>query len=188
MVKKMSTKQQVYYTENNVKQWIHSIIRQMSADGFKPDYIVGITRGGLTPASMLSYYLEIPMCTLNVSFRENGGEELESNLWLAEEAFGYMTQSKESESTFDIAAAKNILIVDDINDTGRTIKWIKDDWENGCLPMDERWEEVWGHNVKFAVMINNEASEFKDVDYAGLTINKHEDPTWCVFPWEEWWR
>ena len=186
MVKKMFTKQ-VYYTENNVKQWMHSIMRQMNVDDFKPDYIVGISRGGLTPATMLSYYLDIPMCTLNVSFREGVGT-LESNLWMAEDAFGYITQSKESGSRFDIDAAKNILIVDDINDSGHTIQWIKDDWENGCFPFDERWEEVWGHNVRFAVMVNNESSDFKDVDYVGLSINKLEEPVWCVFPAEEWWR
>jgi len=39
-----------------------------------------------------------------------------------------------------------------------------------------------------AVMINNEASDFTDVDYVGLNINKLEEPIWCVFPWEEWWR
>jgi hypothetical protein len=37
-------------------------------------------------------------------------------------------------------------------------------------------------------MVNNEASDFKDVNYVGQSINKLEEPIWCVFPWEEWWR
>ena len=85
-------------------------------------------------------------------------------------------------------STKNILIVDDINDTGATLNWIREDWRSGCLPDDPAWEEIWGNNVRTAVMINNEASEFTDVDYVGLSINKLEDPIWCVFPWEEWWR
>jgi hypoxanthine phosphoribosyltransferase len=184
----------VYYTDKTIKSWMHDIIQTMYADDFKPDYIVGITRGGLTPASMLSYYLRTPMVALDVSFREDSEVGQESNLWLAEEAFGYVSSIDQDgmEDPGDkpnyALNAKNILIVDDINDTGRTLQWIKDDWESGCLPTNERWEGVWHNNVRFAVMINNEASEFKNIDYAGLHINKLEEPIWCVFPWEEWWR
>ena len=39
---------------------------------------------------------------------------------------------------------KNILIVDDINDTGATFNWIKEDWPSGCLPMDTRWGSSLG--------------------------------------------
>jgi hypoxanthine phosphoribosyltransferase len=81
-----------------------------------------------------------------------------------------------------------ILVVDDINDSGATLNWIREDWRESCLPNDPHWNYVWCNNVRVAVMINNEASEFKDVDYVGLTINKLEEPIWCVFPWEEWWR
>ena len=45
---------------------------------------------------------------------------------------------------------KNILIVDDINDTGATFNWIKKDWQSGCLPDNEAWNNVWGNNVRFA--------------------------------------
>jgi hypoxanthine phosphoribosyltransferase len=112
------------------------------------------------------------MHTLKVSLRDDDSGP-ESNLWMAEEAFN-MT--------------KEILIVDDINDTGSTLNWIRQDWQSSCLPGHKDWESVWGNNVRVAVMINNEASNFKDVDYVGLNINKLEEPIWCVFPWEEWWR
>lgn len=168
----------IYYSEKTVKSWIHDIIRAMNVDDWRPDYIVGLTRGGLVPATMLSHYLDIPMHTLKVSLRDdNSGPE--SNLWMAEDAFGY---------DGPVGAEKNILIVDDINDSGATLNWIRQDWEESCLPGDERWADVWGHNVRVAVMINNEASEFTDVDYVGMSINKLEEPVWCVFPWEEWWR
>lgn len=156
--------------------YIHNILRQIAYDKWKPDYIVGITRGGLVPAVMISHYLEVPMHTLNVSLRDSTiGPE--SNLWMAEDAFGY-----EEGST-----KKNILIVDDINDSGATINWIKDDWRSGCLPNDERWDQVWGHNVRFAFVVNNEASEFKQPDYVGLYINKDENNAWIDFPYEDWW-
>lgn len=170
----------VFYKEATVKGWVHNIIRSMASDGWRPDYVVGLTRGGLVPATMLSHYLEVPMECLKVSLRdsENGPE---SNLWMAEDAYGY-------NGPVGLPSAKNILIVDDINDSGATLNWIREDWRASCLPDDERWDHVWGQNVRVAVMVNNDASEFTDVDYAGLIINKLEEPIWCVFPWEEWWR
>ena len=178
----------VYYKDSTVRAWLHDIIRAMNADGWKPDYIVGLTRGGLVPATMLSHYLEVPMETLKVSLRDSDHGP-ESNLWMAEEAFGYVPKEEQILADFDYSInAKNILVVDDINDTGATLNWIRKDWASGCLPDHERWKTVWGNNVRFAVLINNEASEFKDVDYTGMSINKLEEPIWCVFPWEEWWR
>jgi uncharacterized protein len=170
----------VYYKESTVRAWLHDIIRAMNADSWRPDYIVGLTRGGLVPATMLSHYLDVPMHTLKVSLRDdNAGPE--SNLWMAEDAYGYHTPDDQDP--------KRILIVDDINDSGATLNWIRDDWQRSCIPDDTaRWDQIWGNTTRFAVMVNNEASEFKDVNYAGQSINKLEEPIWCVFPWEEWWR
>ena len=169
----MSTK--VYCTQQQVNSWVQNIIRELSQEGWVPDYVVGITRGGLVPAVMISQYLNVPLHTLGVSLRDTTTGP-ESNLWMAEDALGY-EQDK-----------KKILIVDDINDSGATINWIKQDWPSGCLPDDESWDTVWGSNVRFAVLINNEASEFKNPDYVGTYVNKLENPAWFVFPWENWWE
>jgi hypoxanthine phosphoribosyltransferase len=179
----------VYYKDSTIKAWLHDIIRAMNADEWRPDYIVGLTRGGLIPATMLSHYLDVPMHTLKVSLRDSDAEYQESNLWMAEDAFGYVPQDETVLADFDYSiTAKKILIVDDINDSGATLNWIITDWQDSCLPTHPRWESVWGRNVRTAVLINNEASDFTDVDYSGLNINKLEEPIWCVFPWEEWWR
>lgn len=173
----------IYYTDQQIKAWTHDIMRAMAADRWRPDYVVGLTRGGLTPANLISQYLDVRMETLKVSLRDSNGQP-ESNCWMSEDAFGY--EVHDSMASGD--GRKQILIVDDINDSGATLNWIKQDWQSTCLPNDPRWvDEIWNHNVRFAVLVNNEASEFKDVDYAGTTINKLEDPAWIVFPWEEWW-
>jgi hypoxanthine phosphoribosyltransferase len=89
----------------------------------------------------------------------------------------------------DAFNGKKILIVDDINDSGATLSWIKSDWPSGCLPDDDKWKDIWNKSVRVAVLYDNEVSESTlEVDYSAENINKFNDPQWIVFPWEEWWR
>jgi hypoxanthine phosphoribosyltransferase len=160
----------IYLSWNDVQQQVQELIRQMCLDGWTPDYIVGLTRGGLTPATLISQYLDVPMNTLKVSLRDDS--ECESNLWMAEDAF----------------EGKNILIVDDINDSGATLNWIRQDWQSGCINNDPRWADIWGGNVRVAVLVDNQASGNEiEISYSAQEINKLEDPCWIVFPWEDWW-
>jgi hypoxanthine phosphoribosyltransferase len=107
---------------------------------------------------------------------------------MAEDAFGYVSKIDRddvwSKSTSDPKVKKNILVVDDINDTGATFAWIKQDWQSGCLPDDPNWDTVWGQNVRFAVMTENLSSEFEEVNYHWHEVNKAEDDVWLVYPWE----
>jgi hypoxanthine phosphoribosyltransferase len=165
----------VHYTWKDIEHMIHSINNLMYADQWRPDYVVGLTRGGLVPAVMLSNMTGIKMHTLDVRFRD--GDTQESNAWMAEDAFGM----PEADSG---GAGKNILIFDDINDTGKTFRWIQQDWQSGCFPGHQHWNDVWGNNVRTAALIDNGASEFGEVDYTALEINKAEKDVWVVFPWE----
>jgi hypoxanthine phosphoribosyltransferase len=118
---------------------------------------------------MISHYINVPCETLKVALRDGG--EPESNLWMAEDA----------------KVGKNILIVDDINDTGATIDWIIKDWPSG-IHDQEGWNKIWNGNVRFAVLVDNQASDCqRAMDYVGMEINKAENDVWVDFPWEEWW-
>ena len=64
------------------------------------------------------------------------------------------------------------------------INWIKKDWQASCLPGNPRWNNVWGQNVRFAVMTENLSSEFGEVDYHWHEVNKAEEDVWLVYPWE----
>ena len=161
----------VYYTWKDIEHMLDTINNLMFADNWCPDYIVGMTRGGLVPAVMMSNKTGIMMHALDVRFRDTDDDYSgpESNMWMAEDALG---------------ECKNILIIDDINDTGKTLTWIKEDWKasmGGAIPHNLN---AWGDNIRTACLIDNQASGFDGMDYTALEINKMENDVWVVFPWE----
>jgi hypoxanthine phosphoribosyltransferase len=165
----------IYHTWQDIEAQTQEILRQITLDGWRPDYVVGLTRGGLVPANLISQYLECRMETLKVSLRD--GDQCETNCWMAEDAFGY-----EKEKT-------NILIVDDINDSGATLNWIRNDWMSSCFATSPVWDGIWGHNVRVAVLVDNESSKSEiPISYSAVSLNKAEEDCWIVFPWETWWQ
>ena len=148
----------LYLSNRDIEKGVHNVIKQMYADNWRPDYIVGITRGGLIPAVLMSHLTGIKMHTLDVRLRD--GNEQESNCWMAEDAFGIFQMGGTYED-------KKILILDDINDSGATFQWIKEDWPAGCHPNEHRWDKVWHKNVRFAAIVNNLASPF-NIDYTSI--------------------
>ena len=174
-----------YYSWQDIENSCVNIALQMYADNWRPDYIVGITRGGNIPATILSNMLNIRCEALKVSLRDDDSES-ESNCWMAEDAFGYVDVADREiyKTRWDPGKRKNILIEDDINDTGATFNWIKKDWQSSCLPDEESWNTVWGKNVRFAVLTENLSSEFDLVKYHVDEVNKAEEDVWLVYPWE----
>lgn len=171
----MADIEKLYVNWNQTESMVDNLIHQMYKDNWKPEYIVGITRGGLVPAIMMSHKTGIMMHTLDVRLRDGKGNQ-ETNTWMSEDAFG--TPHADSGGH-----GKNILIVDDINDTGETVEWIKKDWQSSCLPNHSHWNNVWNHSVKFAVLYENESSKVAS-DYFCKTVNKFEKDVWIVYPWE----
>jgi len=161
----------VYLSWQDVEGHTQELLRRIQHDGWHPDYVVGLTRGGLVPANLISQYLSVPMHCLKVSLRDGGDNGSESNLWMAEDAYH----------------GKNILIVDDINDTGATLDWIAEDWSAGRD--QDQWRDIWGNSVRVAVLIDNDTSHTTmPISYYSMDINKEADPCWIVFPWEDWWK
>ena len=146
------------------------LVLQMVKDNWKPDIIVGITRGGAIPAVMISHMLGVKMIGLDVSLYDSD-QGPESNLWMADDAL----------------AGRKILIVDDINDRGNTINWIKKDWEASVAGTKKSIE--WGFSTRFAVIVDNESSKAEITpQYCGMTVNKADEDVWLVFPYEEFWK
>jgi hypoxanthine phosphoribosyltransferase len=142
----------------HIDDYVNRVSFEMYKDNFRPDYIVGLSRGGLIPAVLMSHRLDIPMKALKVSLRDHTDDN-DHNWTMAEDA----------------QAGAKILVLDDINDTGATLNWIVNDWK---LSQTQ-------DNVKFAVLFDNLSSGFcREIDYCALEINKAENNEWIVFPWE----
>jgi uncharacterized protein len=136
---------------------VWTVAEKVQGDAWTPDFVIGIGRGGLVPAVYISHQLNLPMLSIDHSSKVPG---------FADELLGKVAEKS--------AAGTRLLFVDDINDSGGTIDYIRQLLaDNGC---DD-------HNLRFAVVINNKNSKVS-VEYWAQTIDRHEDKRWFVFPWE----
>jgi uncharacterized protein len=88
---------------------------QIVADGFEPDLILGIARGGLLISGALSYALDVKNAfTMNVEFYTGVDERLPVPMLLPP-----------VPDLVDLHDAR-VLIADDVADTGQTLKLVKD--------------------------------------------------------------
>ena len=153
----------------DIEYLANTIVRDINVSGWRPDVIIGIDRGGLILSNMLSHYLSIPHDSVKVSLRDF--ESTESLLWAPEE----------------VIAGKKILLVDDINDSGATQAWLKEDWASAVAGVEPDFiDKHWHKSVRLAVLVDNEASD-QYTDYCGMIVNKVEKDVWIDFPWESWW-
>jgi hypoxanthine phosphoribosyltransferase len=154
----------------DVEYYVNEMLRQIHISDWRPDVVIGVDRGGLPISTMLSHYLGVPHETVKVSLRDN--PQTESLLWAPE----------------DVMSGKKILIVDDINDSGATQAWLAEDWASSVSGVEPDFiEKFWHDAIRFAAMVDNEASE-QYTDYCGLSVNKSDNDVWIDFPWESWWN
>jgi hypoxanthine phosphoribosyltransferase len=89
---------------------VHELAERIHADGFAPDAVLALARGGLPPAGALAYALGVKnMATLNVEFYTGVDERLEEPLLLP------------PVPDLALLRANSLLVVDDVADTGRTL-------------------------------------------------------------------
>ena len=136
---------------------LEAVAVQIEADDWQPDFLVGIGRGGLVPAAFLSHRTGIAMLSVDHSSGEPG---------FADELLDKLAAK--------IMAGRRILIVDDINDSGGTIAYLR-------AAIEAKGADAAG--LRVAVLINNLRSKAK-TEYRGAEIDRDRDKRWFVFPWE----
>jgi hypoxanthine phosphoribosyltransferase len=136
---------------------VRAIAAALAAGDWLPDFLIGIGRGGLVPGAYLSHATGINLLSVDHSAKVPGfGDQLLAQL-----------AAKSGQG-------RRLLVVDDINDSGGTISYLRRAID-GAGGVSE--------NVRFAVLLNNIRSTAK-VDYWSRTIDRSETKDWFIFPWE----
>jgi hypoxanthine phosphoribosyltransferase len=149
-----------YYTWKDMESYLADLARMITLDSFTPDVVIGPGRGGYIPGVMLSHYLNIPFEGFEWQTRDGSFED-----------------STQLKSILDKHNNKDILVIDDINDTGTTLTGIANLIDKNRLYSD----------IRYATIFNKQSSSFDEVDYYAEEIELDDD-NWIVFPYEEWWK
>ena len=139
---------------DRIYEMIVDLALVIRASGFKPDLIVGVSRGGWAPGRILSDLLENPH-TANIKIEFYVGIE-------KTEGKPVVTQPISED-----ISKKNVLVVDDVADTGESLK----------LALDHVLEKGAG-KIMTATVFYKPHSKFKPDFFADTTSN------WIIFPWE----
>lgn len=130
------------------------LAQTIADDGFDPEIIIAVARGGLLPAGALSYSMGVKLSdAINVEFYTDVHETLPDPVLL--------------EPQLDINAiqGKRLLVVDDVADSGRTLNLVL------------KLLAAHGSDVRSAVLYAKPCSE---VDPTYVWRRTAE---WIVFPW-----
>jgi len=122
---------------------------------YKVDLIVGIARGGLIPAVRMSHIMDnILMRVMDVKFYTDIKEHAE--------------MPRITVPLTEPVEGKNVLIVDDVADTGKTLKVVREDIV-----------KKGAKDVRIAVIAKKPQS-IVDPDYYIFQTDR-----WIIFPWEK---
>lgn len=130
------------------------LAEQIHADGFEPDIVLGIARGGLPIAGGIAYALGTKVVgTLNVEFYTDIEETLDEPIVLP--------------PMLDLTALQGakVLVVDDVADSGRTLELVV------------RYIADHAESSRIAVLYEKSASVVRP-DYVWRATDR-----WIVFPW-----
>jgi hypoxanthine phosphoribosyltransferase len=147
-------------SEKEVMSWVdlgdgaRDLAQAVAADGYRPDMILGIARGGLLVAGGLGYALGVKNTfTMNVEFYTGIDERLEMPMILPP-----------VPDLVDFADFK-VLIADDVADTGATLELVKEFCEGKVA------------EVRCAVLYEKPRSVVK-CEYVWRRTER-----WITFPW-----
>lgn len=142
-------------TFNKIYEISYKLARNITDNGFSFDIIIGIARGGVMPARLLCDYLNIDQLTsLQIRHYTSGAEELE-----------------EVNITDPIGVdikEKNVLLADDVNDSGKTLK--------AAVDYIQTYEPAL---LKTAVLHEKKGTIY-NVDFTGKKLEEWE---WLIYQW-----
>lgn len=129
------------------------LAQQIQKADTQPDAIVGIARGGMPPARFLCDFLNIStLYSIQIKHYSSGAEQKD--------------EAKVLNKSFEEIGDKNILLVDDVNDSGKSLR--------------SAYEQLEGaKTVKTAVLHEKDNTDFK-ADFVG---KRFEEWRWLIYQW-----
>ena len=156
-----------YISSDLMDTYYKSIIQKMAKDGYKPDVVIGLVRGGADMAAKFSHYFDVPCEMIKWQMRDgthgNPVPEAESGKLMT-----ILTRAEWKHG--------NILFVDDICDSGKSLEMIEEQIK----------AMTFLGNITYAVCIENIDNDM-EIDYSARQISRNVDEQWFVFPCESWW-
>jgi hypothetical protein len=144
-------------TWSHIELLVTAIADIINNKGVKYDTIIALGRGGLIPGAMLSYKLDIKnLQNFGINTRHDDGKYLETLIY-----------QKPS------AITGNVLVVDDINDSGKTFESINSLINTEYPNVDE---------LLYCSLTTRYNTNFNENTISGEIINSSD---WLVFPWDK---
>jgi uncharacterized protein len=135
----------LYVSHDEYQNLIEKLAIKIHQSGWKFDTILCLARGGMRPGDLLSRIFNVPLAIMSTSSYRAEAGTVQGNLDIAR----YITTPKGE-------IAGKVLLVDDLADTGHTLKAVVDLLKNNYAPITE---------LKTAVLWTKGASAF-DCDYS----------------------
>jgi len=141
-------------TWDKIYEFLLSLAEKIREDNFKPDVIVGVSRGGWPPARVMSDLLENP---------EIANVKAEFYLGVAETKGEPLITQPVSVSVRN----KKVLLMDDVADTGKSLRLVR-----------AHLKEKGATEVKIATIY------YKPWSVVIPDCYEKETSSWIIFPWE----
>jgi len=163
------------YNWEDIEKAANQFVAMMLTDMWKPDYVVGVIPDGLVLATLISQKIDAELYTVFKS---------ESNCWLAEDAFGVVTDVDTYKSRWDNQQRKKILVLNGTDDRD-FFEWLVSDWQSACFPKEDyAWNAVWNNSVRFGAIGKNVKNTLhKDANRSMSYLYDTNEYINHAFPW-----
>lgn len=155
----MTSTEKIYYSYEDIHKFVKRVSQKIRDDNYEPDVLIAIGGGGYIPGRILRNEFKKPIIGITINFYDENDQIQEKpniHQWV----------------NYNDVKNKKILIVDEVDDTRKTLHYIVD-------------------HLKFfepkeigVVVLNNKLKpklDFEDVRY--YSAQETEDK-WIVYPWD----
>ena len=149
----------IYYSYNYISYSAINLANDIK-NSFEPDYILAISGGGLIPSRMIRKVINKPIISLTIKYYDENDQIMDSP-----EIIQWVDR--------ELIENKKILIIDEIDDTGKTLDFIIN-----------KLKEYNPNELCLGVIFNKKKEKAYNFEEIKYFCSEEIDDNWVVFPWE----